>query len=132
VASRIEFAGDTKAWYAGLNARDQTAIRDSLLKVREHGPALRRPIVGTIRDSRHHNMREVISTGKNLRVLFAFDPNRTAVLLVGGDKTNRWKQWYRENIPKADRVYDEHLHRLGKAVTWQATRAGTKSTGRTR
>ncbi len=47
----------------------------------------------------------------HLRILFAFDPRRMAILL-GGDKTGRWNDWYREFIPIADRLYDEHLQTL--------------------
>lgn len=50
------------------------------------------------------------STGKSeVRVLFAFDPSRMAILLVGGDKSGAWKTWYRENVPIADKWYDDHL-----------------------
>ena len=47
-----------------------------------------------------------------MRVLFAFDPRRTAILLLGGDKSRRWSSWYAEAIPAADRLYDEHLQAL--------------------
>ncbi len=62
-----------------------------------------------IKGSRHHNMKELRSIGGNIRVLFAFDPNREAVLLIGGDKTGHWQRWYRENIPLADVLYDKNL-----------------------
>ena len=53
------------------------------------------------------------STGRTeVRVLFAFDPKRRAILLVGGDKTNAWSRWYEVNVPIADRRYDAHLRRL--------------------
>ena len=54
-------------------------------------------------------MKELRPRGGQLRVLFAFDPRRTAILLVGGDKTNEWSAWYERAIPEADRLYDEHL-----------------------
>lgn len=41
--------------------------------------------------------------------MFAFDPRRTAILLLGGDKSGRWQAWYREAIPAADDLYDEHV-----------------------
>jgi hypothetical protein len=50
-------------------------------------------------------MKELRSIGGNIRVLFVFDPNREAVLLIGGDKTGHWQRWYRENIPRADALY---------------------------
>ena len=47
-----------------------------------------------------------------MRVLFAFDPRRMAILLMGGDKSHRWSSWYGEAIPAADALYDEHLQAL--------------------
>ena len=49
-----------------------------------------------------------------VRVLFAFDPVRRAVLLIGGDKAGQWEAWYRTNIPIADELYDEWLIELKK------------------
>jgi hypothetical protein len=51
-------------------------------------------------------------TTANIRILFAFDPRRHAILLIGGDKSGRWNEWYREFIPIADDLYDEHLRTL--------------------
>ena len=48
----------------------------------------------------------------NIRVFFAFDPRRRAILLIGGDKTGRWREFYEEMIPVADDLYDEHLNEL--------------------
>ena len=46
--------------------------------------------------------------GRPYRSLYAFDYRRMAILLIGGDKTGN-KRWYEENVPIADRLYDEHL-----------------------
>jgi hypothetical protein len=54
-------------------------------------------------------MKELIPLGGNLRILFAFDAGRTAILLMGGDKTDRWREWYANSVPLADDLYDEHL-----------------------
>ena len=51
--------------------------------------------------------------GRPLRTLYAFDPRRAAILLLGGDKTGD-DRWYDTNVPVADRLYDEHLAQLGK------------------
>lgn len=59
-------------------------------------------------------MKELIPMGGNIRVLFAFDPRRMAILLIGGDKTNRWDGWYETMVPLADDLYDEHLRVLRK------------------
>jgi hypothetical protein len=85
--------------------------------------------VDSIKGSRHHNMKELRSIGGNLRALLAFDPNRRAVVLLGGDKTGDWKGWYERNVPLADKLYDRHLRALGKEGTWPARtpRAGARS-----
>ena len=57
-------------------------------------------------------MKELRPLGTNIRVLFAFDPRRMAILLIGGDKTDRWSEFYEEMIPIADDLYDEHLEEL--------------------
>lgn len=81
------------------------------------GPVLGRPLVDTIIGSRHNNMKELRpgSSGRSeVRILFAFDPTRRAILLLAGDKQGRWDKWYRKNIPVADDRYDEHLAGLRK------------------
>jgi hypothetical protein len=50
-------------------------------------------------------MKELRPRGGHLRVLFAFDSRRVGVLLVGGDKTNRWAQFYADAVAEADRLY---------------------------
>ncbi|MBI4730384.1 MAG: type II toxin-antitoxin system RelE/ParE family toxin [Acidobacteria bacterium] len=70
-----------------------------------------RPLVDTIKGSRHRNMKELRpgSTGRTeIRVLFAFDVRRRAILLVGGDKSKDWSCWYETNIPIADARFAEH------------------------
>lgn len=79
----------------------------------EHGPGLKRPVVAEILSSRHSRMKELrVSRAGALRVLFAFDPRRHAILLLGGDKTGQWSEWYETAIPVADELYDTHLEEL--------------------
>jgi hypothetical protein len=52
------------------------------------------------------------SQGGALRVLFMFDPRRQVILLVGGDKTGDWSDWYEKAIPLADDLYDRYLAEL--------------------
>jgi len=81
----------------------------------DHGPALGRPLVDSVKASRHKNMKELRpgSTGRTkVRVLFAFDPNRRATLLVEGDRSNAWSKWYGVNVPIAGERYDAHLRGL--------------------
>lgn len=83
----------------------------------EHGPGLGRPLVDSVIGSRHKNMKELRpgSSGRSeVRILFAFDPRRRAILLLAGDKQGAWSKWYRKNIPVADDRYDEHLETLKK------------------
>ena len=70
----------------------------------------------TVVGSRHRNMKELRpgSSGRSeLRILFAFDPRREAIMLVAGGKSGEWKRWYRVNIPVADDRLDEHVKALG-------------------
>jgi hypothetical protein len=106
----------------GLSAKDADRIAAALDQLELHGPSQRRPVVGLIEGSRHHNMREVRSFGGHLRALFAFDPRRHAVVLLGGDKAGNWKGWYERNIPRADELYDKHLRALGKEPPSPPTR----------
>jgi hypothetical protein len=131
---RIEFTGEAQRWYRRLSLEDKARMAAAFDRVREHGPAARRPHVGVIKGSRHHNMKELRSTGGNLRALFAFDRNRRAIVLLGGDKTDQWKSWYERMIPRADRLYDQHMRRTGKEGAWGPRRAspGRSSGGKER
>ena len=81
----------------------------------EHGPNLPYPYSSNVRNSRHGVMRELRaqSGGRPLRVFYAFDPRRTSILLIGGDKTGN-DRFYEEYVPVADDLYDEHLEELRK------------------
>jgi hypothetical protein len=105
-------------WYMTLSDDDADRIAASLDELQRRGPMLGRPFVDSIKGSRHHNMKELRSVGGHLRALFAFDPRRRAVVLVGGDKTDDWKGWYARNIRLADKLYDRHLRSQGKEGLW--------------
>lgn len=127
---RLVFTAEAQRWYRGLSAEEKAGMTAAFDRVLEHGPAARRPFVATIKGSRHHNMKEFRSTGGNLRALFAFDRNRHAIVLVGGDKTGQWRNWYERTIPRADRLYDQHLRRSGKEARWR--NPGRNSGGKSR
>jgi hypothetical protein len=83
----------------------------------ERGPHLGRPLADTVSGSRHPNMKELRpgSSGRSeVRILFAFDPVRRAILLVAGDKSGRWSTWYKTAVPLADDRLDKHLETLRK------------------
>lgn len=102
-------------WLLTLDENSRAQVVAALEILQEHGPALGRPLVDSISGSRHRNMKELRpgSSGKSeIRILFAFDPIRQAILLVAGDKSGQWQRWYRKNIPIADDLYDRHLKQL--------------------
>ena len=88
-------------------------IRAVLLVLGEMGPALGRPLADTLKGSRHANMKElrVQSNGRPFRVLYAFDPERNAILLIGGNKQGD-KRFYQRMIPLADRLFENYLQEL--------------------
>jgi hypothetical protein len=91
----------------------QIAI-DAVVRVLEaRGTELPFPHSSKINSSRHSHMRElrIQHKGEPYRILYAFDPRRTAILLLGGNKGGE-NRWYEENIPKADALYDEHIEEL--------------------
>jgi hypothetical protein len=107
----VEFHPNCEAWADGLAQQDAEALLAAIRILRDTGPTLGRPLVDTIAGSRHANMKELRpgSTGQTeIRVLFAFDIERKAVLLVGGDKSADWRGWYKINVPIADTLLEEH------------------------
>ncbi len=108
----VEATERFESWYLGLTEPEQLAINAVVDLLEERGPALGRPYADTLSGSRHANMKELRLPEGNIRILFAFDPRRMAILLVGGDKTNDWTGWYRRMIPIADRLYDDYLDDL--------------------
>jgi hypothetical protein len=104
----VRFTREAAQWYTTLTAEDTVRIKASIDELALRGPALGRPYVDSIKGSRHRNMKELRSMGGNLRALFAFDRQRRAIVLVGGDKTNNARSWYRQQIPIADRLFGQH------------------------
>lgn len=104
--------GLVEEWLMSLDHVSYERVIAALELLAERGPSLGRPLVDVVTTSRHRNMKELRpgSSGRSeLRVLFAFDRSRQAILLVGGDKTDRWRTWYSESIPRADDLFDRHL-----------------------
>jgi hypothetical protein len=110
----IELTDEASEWITSLDQEDRDAITGAIDLLEDLGPNLRRPAVDSIKSSRHRNMKELRSFGGNLRLLFCFDPRRTAIVLLGGDKTNDWAGWYEQNIPIADGLYDDYLDEIRK------------------
>lgn len=109
----VLFTDEFEAWWNELTAEEQTAVAAKVELLEEHGPVLKRPHSDVITSSRHANMKELRSKvdGRALRVLYALDPLRSALLLIGGDKTGD-PGWYARMVPLADDLFDQHLEEL--------------------
>lgn len=101
-------------WYDSLDDVDRESVLAAILLLRERGPQLPRPHADTVNGSQYPNMKElrIQSQGRPIRALYAFDPQRTGILLCAGDKGGNDKRFYREMIPVADREYAAHLESL--------------------
>jgi len=115
MAWEVEFTGEFERWWNSLAEEEQVEIAAKVELLEEHGPTLPRPHADVITSSRHANMKELRGKvdERYLRVLYAFDPRRTALLLIGGDKTGDSK-WYEKFVPIADDLFDRHLKELSK------------------
>ena len=109
----VEYTDEFGEWWNGLGEAEQEGISAIAEILMQRGPDLPFPYSSGVAGSKHAHMRElrVQSGGKPLRVFYAFDPRRTAILLIGGDKTGN-KRFYKQMIPVADRLYDEHIEEL--------------------
>ncbi len=109
----VEVTDQFVDWWSALTDDQREAVTDRVDLLAESGPDLGRPVVERIHSSRHQSMKELrVAKGGALRVLFSFDPRRQAILLLGGDKTGEWNEWYRWAVPLADDLYDEYLREL--------------------
>jgi hypothetical protein len=109
----VEYTNEFRAWWDTLTETQQEDVAASVQLLMEYGPQLRFPQSSGVAGSTHTHMRElrVQSGGRPLRVFYAFDPRRAAILLVGGDKTGA-DRFYETFIPIADRLYDMYLDEL--------------------
>ena len=111
----VEYTDEFEEWWDSLSEGEQEDISASVQLLEDRGPNLRFPHSSGISGSKHSHMRELRTqhSGKPYRTLYAFDPRRNAILLIGGNKTGD-NRWYETHILIADRVYDEHLQQLLK------------------
>jgi hypothetical protein len=100
-------------WWTELTDSEQRKVVAAVEVLQELGPTAGRPLVDTVQGSRHPNMKELRVT-QTMRIFFAFDPERVAILLVGGDKAGKSKRFYKRMVPVADRIYDSHLEKQGR------------------
>jgi hypothetical protein len=109
----VEFADEFEAWWNTLTVDEQESVAFSVKMLIQYGPTLRFPHSSGVEGSRYPHMRElrIQHQGRPYRVLYAFDPRRAAILLIGGDKTGN-DRWYAEYVPQADAIYARHLEVL--------------------
>lgn len=112
MAWALAVSPEFERWYTDLSEAEQEAIEFSIRLLQELGPALGRPHADAVYGSRHSNMKELRAqhAGRAYRIFFAFDPDRVAIMLLGGIK-NGHGRWYERMITSADELYDAHLAR---------------------
>jgi len=111
----VEYTDEFERWWESLTEGEQEDVAASVELLETLGPTLPYPHSSGINGSRYRIMRElrIQHGGKPYRVLYAFDPRRTAILLLGGGKAGN-DRWYEQMVPKADDLYAEHLEELGR------------------
>ena len=109
----VEYTDEFGAWWADLTEDEQDDIVAVVELLMEHGPNLPFPYSSGVQGSRHGHMRELrVQSGRNaIRIFYAFDPRRSAILLIGGDKTGN-DRFYKRYVLLADKLYDKHLKEL--------------------
>jgi hypothetical protein len=118
MACQVEFSDEFEAWWDGLSGDEQESVDFSVTLLEHFGVGLARPHADTIHGSIYPNMRELRCQheGRPSRILYAFDPRRKAYLLIGGDKTGN-SRWYAEFLPRAERIYEQHLKEIAGEPT---------------
>ena len=113
MAWEVEYTDEFGEWWGALDEDEQDSIDVGVRLLEERGFDLPFPYSSGIRGSRHSQMRELRIQHRGLpyRVLYAFDPRRAAILLIGGNKAGH-DRWYARFVPVADDLYDEHLDEL--------------------
>ena len=109
----VEFTYAFGDWWDSLDKDEKTDITAYVELLQQMGPTLKHPYSSGIKGSHYAHMRElrVQHQGRPYRILYAFDPKRIAILLIGGDKTGN-DRWYQTFVPIADKLYKQHLEAL--------------------
>ena len=112
MAWTVSFAAEFEPEFDAFPAAVQDALLARAILLEREGPSLGRPHADTLSGSRHANMKELrfAAAGGVWRIAFAFDPDRQAILLVGGDKSGgSERRFYKSLIARADDRFDRHL-----------------------
>jgi len=130
MAWQVDTTDEFQAWWQTLTEGQQEDVSAYVTQLEERGPNLRFPYCSGINGSKHGHMRElrVQSGGNPIRVFYAFNEQRTALLLLGGDKTGN-DRFYSEMIPIVDALYDVHLAELAAEKAEQARKRAATTKG---
>ena len=104
-----------QSWLVALDEESLATVLDCIGELTRQGPQLGRPLVGKLSGSMVANLKElrpITNQHGHIRIIFAFDPKRQAVLLLAGDKRGQWDKWYKKHIPIAERMFLDHLTTL--------------------
>lgn len=115
MAFTVRRTSEFKDWFDQQDKPLRRAILAHIGLLQERGPRLSRPHADTLKGSKLTNLKElrVQHRGDPYRILYAFDPKRQALLLVGGNKAED-KKWYDKMIPRAEKLFEAHLEDLDK------------------
>ena len=110
----VEVTDEFKSWWSELSVHEQRDVTRVVEALEEHGTNLPKQHSSSVLSSRHGHMRElrIQSGGRPIRIFYAFDPRRTAILLIGGRKTGHEQRFYRDLVRRADAIYDQYLREL--------------------
>ena len=122
VVMTVEF----QRWLPTLDAERRAKVHGAIARIADSGPTLGRPHVDVIHGSRVRKLKEA-RVERGIRLLFAFDSNQNAVMLVGGDKTGKWNRWYPRRIELAERLYADHERSIGKEPRCLSPRAAART-----
>ncbi|MCW2877254.1 MAG: hypothetical protein JWQ95_1354 [Sphaerisporangium sp.] len=103
----VYIVDEVRDWIEQLDDATHMRVVQAIDALADGGPGLGRPLVDTITASRLQNLKEL--RPGTVRILFAFDPWRSSILLVAGDKAGQWNAWYRQAIPLAEQRYETYL-----------------------
>ena len=126
---RVQKTAEFERWRSNLAAERRASVDGAISRIARDGPTLGRPQVDVIHGSRVHKLKEA-RIDRGTRVLFAFDSNRNAVMLVGGDKTGQWNRSYPQKIRLAERLYLDHERSIGKEARCLSQREAGRTSSR--
>lgn len=110
---KIEYTDEFEMWWDELTEPAQIDVAATINLLEQCGPNLKFPLSSSIKGAKYSHLRElrIQHKGNPVRVLYAFDPKRVAILLIGGNKAGN-DRWYEIFIPIAEKLYEGHLSAL--------------------